>query len=210
MSTKQYGLLVVFSGPSGVGKDSVLKKVLKSNSNLKLSVSYTTRKPREGEIHGKDYYFVSEKEFFDIVNSGQMLEYAEYCGNYYGTPLSTINTELESGNTVILEIEVQGGEQILRKFPDAVSMFLIPPSLEELSNRLKNRNLDSEEIILKRISEAKREIEFSCNYKYVIINDSIEECANKILNIINSEFCLFHRMKKYIKEVLINDQIKYS
>ena len=202
MSTKQHGLLVVFSGPSGVGKDSVLKKVLKSNSNLKLSVSYTTRKPREGEIH--------EKEFFDIVNSGQMLEYAEYCGNYYGTPLSTINTELESGNTVILEIEVQGGEQILRKFPDAVSMFLIPPSLEELSNRLKNRNLDSEEIILKRISEAKREIEFSCNYKYVIINDSIEECANKILNIINSEFCLFHRMKKYIKEVLINDQIKYS
>jgi len=189
MSTKQHGLLVVFSGPSGVGKDSVLKKVLKSNSNLKLSVSYTTRKPREGEIHGKDYYFVSEKEFFDIVNSGQMLE---------------------SGNTVILEIEVQGGEQILRKFPDAVSMFLIPPSLEELSNRLKNRNLDSEEIILKRISEAKREIEFSCNYKYVIINDSIEECANKILNIINSEFCLFHRMKKYIKEVLINDQIKYS
>ena len=204
MGMKQRGLLVVFSGPSGVGKDSVLKKVLASRDDLKLSVSYTTRKPRDGEVHGKDYYFVSKEEFFDVVNSGQMLEYAEYCGNYYGTPLSTINKELDAGNTVILEIEVQGGEQILSKFPDAVSMFLVPPSLEELTNRLKNRNLDSQEIILKRISEAKREIEFSCNYKYVIINDSIDECAGKILKIIDSEFCLFRRMQEYIKEVLNN------
>lgn len=202
---KQSGLLIVISGPSGVGKDTVLKKLFELENNLQLSVSYTTRNPRVGEVHGKDYYFVSEKEFFDVVNCGNMLEYANYCGNYYGTPLNKLKENLDLGNNIILEIEVQGGEQIFRKFPEAVGIFIIPPSIQELSNRLKNRGLDSEEVISKRINQARREIEFANFYKYVIINNNINECAGKIVQIINSESCVCSRMKPKIMEVLNSD-----
>lgn len=202
---EQPGLLIVVSGPSGVGKDTVLRKLFELKSDLQLSVSYTTRKPRVGEIHGRDYYFVSEKEFFDVVNCGNMLEYASYCGNYYGTPLDKLNESLNSGKNIILEIEVQGGEQIFKKFPEAIGIFIIPPSIRELSNRLRNRGLDSEEVILKRVGQARHEIEFANFYKYVIINNNINECANEIVQIINSESLACSRMRSKIMEVLSSD-----
>lgn len=199
------GLLIVISGPSGVGKGSILKKVMGRRKNLKLSVSYTTRKPREGEINGKDYCFLNEDEFLKIVSKGEMLEYAKYCGNYYGTPLKALNEELNKGNNIILEIEVQGGEQVINKFDDVVSIFILPPSLKELSQRLSGRALDSEESISKRTLKSKQEIAFSKNYKYVVINEYMDECASQILKIIDSETLKFSKMKSKIEEILKNE-----
>jgi len=199
------GLLIVISGPSGVGKGSILKKVMGRRKNLKLSVSYTTRKPREGEIEGKDYCFLNEDEFLKCVSKGEMLEYAKYCGNYYGTPLKALNEELNKGNNVILEIEVQGGEQVINKFDDVISIFVLPPSLKELSKRLSERALDSEESISKRTLKSKQEIGLSENYKYVVINEYMDECASQILKIIDSEALKFSKMKSKIEEILKNE-----
>ena len=153
METDKNGLLIVFSGPSGVGKGSVLSRVLGRRKNLKLSVSYTTRSPRKGEIDGVNYHFVTKKEFFDIVDSGKMLEYAEYCGNYYGTPKDSVDGDIIAGNNVILEIEVQGGTQVLEKCKDAIGIFVIPPSIDTLDKRLNTRALDLPEIVEKRMKE---------------------------------------------------------
>ena len=147
MSREKTGMLIVLSGPSGVGKDSVLKLILKERKDLRLSISYTTRLPRSGEVDGVDYHFVSKQEFEKLIDNGEMLEYATYCGNYYGTRSFEIDKELESGNSVILEIEVQGARQVIKKRKDAVSIFIVPSSVEELKNRLIGRGLDSEEII---------------------------------------------------------------
>ncbi len=196
------GLLIVISGSSGVGKGSILKKVLGRRKNLKLSVSYTTRKPREGEVESKDYHFLDESEFLEIASKGEMLEYAKYCGNYYGTPLKALNEELNKGNNVILEIEVQGGEQVINKVEDVVSIFVLPPSLKELAKRLSKRALDSEEVISKRIAKSIQEINLSKRYKYVVINEYIDECASQILKIIDAETLKFPRMKSKIEEIL--------
>ena len=204
MSDNKSGLLIVFSGPSGVGKGSVLSRVLGRRKNLKISVSYTTRHPREEEIDGVNYHFVTEKEFFDIVNSGNMLEYAEYCGNYYGTPKEAVENELNLGNNVILEIEVQGGKQILSNYKEAIGIFVIPPSIETLSNRLNNRASDLPEVVEKRIKESKREMEFAKYYNYVVVNDCIDECASNILKIIDTQSMRFNFMNSKIQEVLKN------
>lgn len=196
------GTFIVFSGPSGVGKGTILNKIIGRRKNLKVSVSYTTRKPRIGEIDGINYHFVSEDEFLKIVKDGDMLEYAKYCGNYYGTPRKSVEEEIENGNNVILEIEVQGGEQILKKYPESVGIFVIPPSLNELRNRLTLRALDNEEVISKRIDEAKREIEFSKFYDYIVINEDVEKCASNILKIVDSQNMRFDNMQKVIQEVL--------
>jgi len=196
------GTLIVFSGPSGVGKGTILGKIVGRRKNLKLSVSYTTRKPRGGEIDGVNYHFVSENEFLEIVKEGGMLEYAKYCGNYYGTPRKSVEEEIENGNNVILEIEVQGGEQILKKYPESVGIFVIPPSLNELKSRLTARALDHEEVISKRIEEARREIEFSKFYDYVVVNESVEECASNILKIVDSQNMRFDNMQEVVRGVL--------
>ena len=204
METDKNGLLIVFSGPSGVGKGSVLSRVLGRRKNLKLSVSYTTRLPRKGEIDGVNYHFVTKKEFFDIVDSGKMLEYAEYCGNYYGTPKDSVDSDIVAGNNVILEIEVQGGTQVLEKRKDAIGIFVIPPSIDALDKRLNTRALDLPEIVEKRMRECKREIGLAKHYDYVVINECIDECASNILKIIDTQAMKFEFMNSKIQEVLNN------
>ena len=198
------GFLIVFSGPSGVGKGSLMSKIIGRRKNLKLSTSYTTREPREGEIDGEDYYFIKREKFLELAKNGEMLEYAEYCGNYYGTPKSLVEKELEKGNNVILEIEVQGGKQILDNSPEAVGVFIIPPSVRELYRRLINRASDTEEVITKRVEESKREIEFAEYYDYVVTNECVEECASNVLKIIDAQSMKFKYMKPKIEEVLEN------
>ena len=204
MEADKNGLLIVFSGPSGVGKGSVLSRVLGRRKNLKLSVSYTTRLPRKGEIDGVNYHFVTKKEFFDIVDSGKMLEYAEYCGNYYGTPKDSVDSDIIAGNNVILEIEVQGGTQVLEKRKDAIGIFVIPPSIDTLDKRLNTRALDLPEIVEKRMKECKREISLAQHYDYVVINECIDECASNILKIIDTQAMKFEFMNPKIQEVLNN------
>ncbi len=199
---KNKGMLIVLSGPSGAGKDTVLGKLLENRNDIDLSVSYTTRTPRSGEINGKDYHFVDKDIFQKAINDGEMLEYACYCGNYYGTPRFEVEKNLESGRSVILEIEVQGAEQVIKKCPEAVSVFIVPPSIEELKKRLKNRASDSEEAVRLRVSEAEKEISLAEHYKYIVVNDDVELCADNISKIIDSEYMKSSRMGYIIKEVL--------
>ena len=206
MNKLKKGCLIVFSGPSGAGKDTILNKIMGEKENLKLSVSHTTRSPREGEINGKNYYFVSKQEFIKMIENGEMLEYATYCGNYYGTSAVKVQDELEKGNDVILEIEVQGARQIMKKVPEALSIFILPPSLSELKKRLKNRGTDSDEVINRRIKEAEKEIALAHNYDYVIINDDIEKSAKKVLKIIELQEMKSQNMKHIIDEVLNSEK----
>ncbi len=194
------GILIVLSGPSGVGKDTVLAKVLQSSRNTELSVSYTTRDARSGEVDGKDYHFVSEEEFKKIAERGEMLEYANYCGNYYGTPNFKVDEKLESGMNVIIEIEVQGAMQVLKSREDAVGIFILPPSLFELRSRLINRALDDIITIEKRVSKAKEEIKMASDYDYIVVNDDINQCVDDIKKIIDVE-----RMKSFRKNYIIDE-----
>ena len=166
------GLLIVFSGPSGVGKGTVRREIFESTDNqFQYSVSMTTRPQRPGEVDGVDYFFRTREEFEELIRQGQMLEYAEYVGNYYGTPLTYVNETLDKGIDVFLEIEVQGALQVKKKVPDAVFIFLTPPDLEELKDRLVGRGTDSAEIIAQRIEKAKEEIALMREYDYAIVND---------------------------------------
>ena len=168
---QERGLLIVFSGPSGVGKGTVRKEIFESSDNkFEYSVSMTTRPQRSGEVDGVDYFFRSREEFEDLIRQGQMLEYAEYVGNYYGTPLTYVNETLDKGIDVFLEIEVQGALQVKKKVPDGVFIFLTPPDLEELQDRLIGRGTDSEEVIRQRIERAKEEIALMREYDYAVVN----------------------------------------
>ena len=171
---QERGLLIVFSGPSGVGKGTVRKEIFESSNNkFEYSVSMTTRPQRSGEVDGVDYFFRSREEFEDLIRQGQMLEYAEYVGNYYGTPLTYVNETLDKGIDVFLEIEVQGALQVKKKVPDGVFIFLTPPDLEELQDRLIGRGTDSEEVIRQRIERAKEEIALMREYDYAVVNDEV-------------------------------------
>ena len=206
MENKKRGLLIILSGPSGSGKDSVLKEILSErNENISLSVSCTTRPPRKGEVDGKDYYFIDKEEFLSSAKQGKMLEYACYCENYYGTPIEKVENQLQQGVSVILEIEVQGARDVMKKAPEAVSIFLLPPSMSELKARLIGRGLDSEEVIEKRLTEAKNEIKLSCKYDYVVVNEDLKKCAQDIIKIIYSQFFKYDNMKNKIDEVLSNE-----
>ena len=204
MESKKRGSLIVLSGPSGVGKGTILKRIIGRRNNLKLSISYTTRKPREGEVNGKEYYFVTREEFMNVVKDGGMLEYAEYCGNYYGTPKELVEKELDQGNNVILEIEVQGAKQVRESLPQAIGIFILPPSLKSLVERLNGRALDSSEDISKRLGVSKQEIGYVDKYHYVVVNDIMDECASNILKIIDSESMKIDKMKHKINEVIEN------
>ncbi|MEI4359827.1 guanylate kinase [Streptococcus suis] len=185
---KERGLLIVFSGPSGVGKGTVRKEIFESSDNkFEYSVSMTTRPQRPGEVDGVDYFFRSREEFEDLIRQGQMLEYAEYVGNYYGTPLTYVNETLDKGIDVFLEIEVQGALQVKKKVPDGVFIFLTPPDLEELQDRLIGRGTDSEEIIAQRIERTKEEIALMREYDYAVVNDEVPLAAERVKRIIEAE-----------------------
>jgi len=203
MKLNDKGLLVVLSGPSGVGKGTVRSALFKlKGHDLVYSVSMTTRKPRSGETHGKDYLFVSREEFEHNIQSGKMLEYAEFVGNYYGTPLDIVEKHLEAGREVVLEIEVQGAEQVRKKMPHAVFIFIAPPSLKDLYNRLEIRGTESAEHIKQRIEKAKREIHMAYKYDYIVVNDTVQNAADKIIAIIRSEHATVKRTLENYKKML--------
>ena len=178
------GKLVVISGPSGVGKGTIVKKLLNMDKNITVSTSVTTRGMRPGEINGKDYIFITRSEFEQKILAGEFAEYAEYSGNYYGTLISTINEILNADKILILEIDVQGAMQIKEKFKNAKFVFIAPPSLEELKNRLIGRNTETFDIIEKRLAQVNRELEQSEKFDNVVINDDLEIATYNVYNLI--------------------------
>ena len=198
MSSK--GSLVVISGPSGGGKGTVVKALKELMPTLGVSVSATTRNPREGEMDGREYYFVSRETFEGMIADGEILEYTTYCENYYGTPKKEAERVMGEGRDLILEIEVEGAAQIKKKFPEAVTIMLIPPSLSELEKRLRGRGTEAEEVICSRLARAKEEILLAYDYDYVVVNGDgdIEGCAREIMNIIQSQRSRAPRMKDVI------------
>ncbi|HBX25754.1 MAG TPA: guanylate kinase [Firmicutes bacterium] len=182
------GLLIILSGPSGVGKGTVRELLMKDPSlNLFYSVSMTTRNKRPHEVEGKDYYFVSKEEFLSNLERGNLQEHAEFVGNYYGTPKDKVERQLEEGKNVLLEIDVQGTLTILKKMKDCVSIFLLPPSLSSLEERIRGRSTETEEVIEKRLDKARKELDMAKFYKYQVCNDVVENAANKIASIIRNE-----------------------
>lgn len=181
------GLLIVFSAPSGCGKSTIVKRLLELRQNISFSVSATTRKPREGEVDGKDYYFIERETFMKMVENGEFLEYAEYVENCYGTPKAPVEYELEAGNDVILDIETKGAFQVKEICPDALMVFLLPPSFEELENRLVKRGKDSMDVIRERLMVAHRECERAGEYDYCIVNDEVERAVAEFNTIIENE-----------------------
>lgn len=183
------GRLVLYTGSSGVGKGTIMSELLKRDDNIRLSVSNTTRAPRDGEIDGVHYNFVTKEQFEDLISKDGFLEYAQYCDNYYGTPKKQVDDMLADGKCVFLEIEVQGGLQILEKYPDVLSIFILPPSMEALSERLHGRGTENEETIQKRLAEAENEISYKDRYKYNVVNDDLNEAVESILEILRKENC---------------------
>lgn len=179
------GGLFVVSGPSGVGKGTVISKMMEKDPSLWKSVSATTRKPREGEVDGVDYYFVERSDFERAAEGGGFLEWAEYSGNLYGTPASSVQAHLDAGENVILEIEVQGAMQVHEKRPDAVMVFIAPPSFEELANRLRGRGTEDEAKVQKRLETAKGELAQQDKFDYVVVNDTVERAVNELHEILN-------------------------
>lgn len=182
------GLLIVFSGPSGVGKGTVRAAIFESSQHqFDYSVSMTTRQQRPGEVDGKDYFFTTREAFEEKIKSGQMLEYAEYVGNYYGTPLEYINQTLDQGKDVFLEIEVQGALQVKEKVPDGVFIFLTPPDLDELRGRLSGRGTDSLAVINERMEKAREEIKLMSEYDYAVVNDEVHLAVERVKKIVEAE-----------------------
>lgn len=199
------GLLLVLSGPSGVGKGTVCKALRERMPELVYSVSATTRKPRAGEVEGVNYFFKTHEEFQQMIAADQLLEWAEYVGNFYGTPRRFVEETLASGRDVILEIEVQGALQVKQKFPQGIFLFLAPPDLAELENRIVGRGTETEETIRSRMAVARAEIELMDQYDYVVVNDVIEAACERIKAIITAEHLKkerqIHKFRKWLKEV---------
>ena len=202
------GLLIVFSGPSGVGKGTVRQEIFSTpDHKFEYSVSMTTRAQRPGEVDGKDYFFRSREEFEELIRNGQMLEYAEYVGNYYGTPLAYVNETLDKGIDVFLEIEVQGALQVKKKVPDAVFIFLTPPDLNELEERLVGRGTDSEEVIAQRIERAREEIALMSEYDYTIVNDEVPLAAERVKRVIEAEHLRVDRVIGHYRNMISDKKL---
>ncbi len=196
------GRLIVFSAPSGCGKGTMLAEILK-DENYCVSVSATTRSPREGEVDGVNYYFMSKGDFLQRVADSEFLEYAEYCDNYYGTLMSEVDGKLNEGKNVILEIEVQGAQKIREKRPDALMIFILPPSVSELRRRLKKRGTETDEVIEQRVSQAAREIKVASKYDYAIVNDALEDAISDFFAVMRAE-----KLKTQFSENTINEVLK--
>ncbi len=195
------GLLISVSGPSGSGKGSVLVKVKEGNNSFGTSVSVTTRAPREGEVDGKDYYFKSKDEFVRMVEEGEIIEYDEFVGNLYGTPTIPLQEMSESGTDVLLDLTIAGSMALKENFEQAVTIFLVPPSYEELENRLRGRGTESDEDIKARLAVARDEIDRSGGFDYVVVNDDLDEAAAKIEAIIKAEKCRLVRNIEKLREM---------
>lgn len=186
---KMRGQLIVLSGPSGVGKSTVIAELLGERKDIYFSVSFTTRNPRVGEADGVNYNFVSREEFERMIAADELLEYAQYVGNYYGTSLKVIQDKLAAGIDVLLDIEVQGAAKVRGKCPEAVLIFIVPPSFEELSRRLHGRATDNEDVIAGRLQKAREEYQQIPNYDYLVVNDKVSTAAEEIISILTAEDC---------------------
>lgn len=192
---KNKGVLVVISGPSGAGKGTICKAILNKNKNLHISVSATTRKPREGEVDGVSYYFLSEEEFLKKVDNNEFLEWAKVHGNYYGTPIANIHELLDEGKNVILEIDIQGALQVKKNFDEGVFIFIVPPTMEELKNRIIGRGSETPETLALRFETAYKEINYISKYNYCVVNDVVDDAVEKVENIILAEECRIDKIR---------------
>ena len=211
---KKTGQVIVISSPSGAGKSSIVKALLERDNNLWLSVSTTTRAIRPGEKEGVNYNYVDKEDFIKKIDEGYFLEYTNYAGNYYGTPKKFIKEKIEHGTDVILEIEIEGAANIKKLIPEAIFIFILPPSLKVLLKRLKNRNTDSNEKIIERFHQTYKELNEVTKYNYVVVNDVLENAINKVESIIKAEKCRVDRIEEVyldtkeeeIHELLINEE----
>ncbi|MFL0605558.1 guanylate kinase [Cylindrospermopsis raciborskii] len=185
-ATTRPGKLIVLTGPSGVGKGTLMQKLLAQHPQLYYSVSATTRSPRLGEIDGKSYYFITPNSFQELVAQGEFLEWAEFAGNYYGTPRAAVLQQIQLGRSVILEIELAGARQIKASYPDALSIFILPPSFLELENRIRARGQDSDEAITRRLNRAKEEIKAASEFDIQIVNDDFATTLNELETILKT------------------------
>ncbi len=199
------GVLVVLSGPSGCGKDTILHHYLEGREEVFLSVSATTRSPRPGEIDGVSYFFLTEEQFREKIDHDGMLEYACYCGNYYGTPRDTVYEKLNAGIDVILEIEVQGALQVKKRCPEAVMIFVMPPSIKELRSRLVGRGTEDMETVEKRLLKAQEEMKAASQYDYIIVNDLVEQAAADLHAVLRSQRLKTENQKEFLNEVFHYD-----
>jgi guanylate kinase len=192
------GLLIVISGPSGAGKGTLCKEVLQHNPNIGYSTSCTTRSPRAGEVDGENYFFITKDKFVEMIGSNGFLEYANVYDNYYGTPRKYVEEQLSQGRDVILEIDIQGALKVKENFPEGVFIFIMPPSMDELKNRIKKRGSETEESLVKRFSSAFKEINYASQYNYIVINDVVEDAVKRLESIITAEKCRVDRVGHYI------------
>lgn len=195
------GILIVLSGFSGAGKGTLMKELMKTYDNYALSVSMTTRSPREGEEDGREYFFRDRKVFEEKIAQNGFIEYAEYCGNYYGTPKDYVEAKLAEGKDVILEIEIQGMRKVKAMFPKMLSLFVTPPSARELEKRLRGRGTETEEVIKKRLSRANEEAEGVEDYEYIVINDDLKTCVEEIHGIVKAAKRATPRNEGFIKQI---------
>lgn len=199
---REKGILIVISGPSCAGKGSVCRIISKNNPDLRLSISETTRQPRNGEKHGRDYFYITKEEFEKRIEKGQYLEYASVYENYYGTPKDYVENLLESSYDVILEIDIQGAAKVRTSYKEGIYIFIVPPSMKELKRRIEERGTESKEQMEMRLSCASEEIKNADDYSYVVINDDLNVAANKVQSIITAEKCRTERLKNRIEEIL--------
>ena len=200
-SVMKRGILLVISGFAGSGKGTIVKELINRYDNYSLSVSATTRAPRPGEQDGREYYFVSREEFVRMINADELLEHAEYVGNYYGTPWKYVDDRLKEGKDVILEIEQQGALQIKSKRPETLLLFVMPPNVKEIYSRLKKRGTETEEVIMKRMRQGAAEAEMIEKYDFLIINDDLDRCVEDVHNTITCSKCSTIRNRDFIDEV---------